>query len=100
MELNSEFIIQLEKDKSKKVKCFKFKVKELNREFAIHVNSNNKDISTVSDVITGCKAFNIKKKPEEVKQDEINQEMQAFIKHYTEKEILKKLKTIEENNGK
>ena len=85
MKLTDSCIIVLDKGKNKKkIKCYKVFATDLNRYIAIHPNIDHKDKRTsITDAETGLKLFDIDKPLEEIKQEEIDESMDNFIKHYT-----------------
>lgn len=82
MELKDNCKVLLEKA-TQKVKCFKFKSKELDRELALHEDTEDKNKSSVTDVITGCRLFGINRKVKDVKENDIRDNLNKFINHYT-----------------
>lgn len=68
---------------TQKVKCYRFKSKELKRELALHEDSDDKNKSSVTDIITGCRLFGINKKVKDVKDIDIKENLIKFINHYT-----------------
>ena len=94
MELKDNCTILLERA-TQKVKCFKFKSKELDRDLALHENTENKMISDVSDVVTGLRMFSIPVRIKDVKEQHISEWLDKFIKHYTPEVILAKCKEEE-----
>ena len=68
---------------TQKVKCFKFKSKELDRELALHEDTDDKNKSSVTNVITGCRLFGINNKVKDIKENDIRDNLTKFINHYT-----------------
>lgn len=87
----------------KKVKCNFLWNTQFNRRLAVHEDIDNKKETTVSDVETGRRLFSIKTSIENVKEEEIAEGLESFIKHYTLDLILERFKELDvkkENNGK
>ena len=96
MKLTDSCTIILDKGKNKKkIKCYKVFATDLNRYIAIHPNIDYKDKRTsITDIETGLKLFDIEKPFEETKQEEIDESMDNFIKHYTLEAIQARAKEI------
>lgn len=95
MELKDNCIILLEKA-TQKVKCYKFLSMELNRELALHEDSENKNYSSVTDIKTGLRLFGIPLKTKDVKEELLKTNLEKFIRHFTKDTILTKLQNEEQ----
>ena len=96
LDLKDTCKIKLDKG-TQKVKCFKFKMKELDkRELAIHQHVDYKTLSSITDVISGLKLCTIQKEINKVTQDDIKEAINTFIRHYTLEEVLKRFKELNE----
>lgn len=95
MELNKIFIASIEKGGKKKVKYSSFIHPVLNREFAIHIDIDNPNHTSISDIITGYRLFGFPVKLESVNENQISQRFESYIKHYTVELINKEFEKIE-----
>ena len=68
---------------TQKVKCYRFKSREINRELALHEDIEDKNKSSVTDVITGMRLFTIPSKIKDVKEADVKERLAKFINHYT-----------------
>lgn len=82
METKDTCKILLEKA-TQKVKCYKFISKEINRELALHEDVEDKNKSSVTDVVTGMRLFIIPNKVSNVKETDIKEGLTKFINHFT-----------------
>ena len=98
MELKDTCKILLDKG-NKKVMCYKFKHRKIGRELAVHEHADYKNVSTITDVITGCRFCDILKEIRRVTKDDIKEALDNFIKHYTLEEIKKTCIMKEEQLG-
>ena len=92
--------VLLTNNKLQKVKCYKFFHKELGRELAVHEDVENKNITSISDVLTGLRFKQIHKEVKKVTEAEVEETLNKFIKHYTIEDIKKKFKEIENRDKK
>lgn len=85
MKLSDTCTIVLDRGKNKKkIKCYKVFATDLERYIAIHPDIDHKDKRTsITDAETGLKLLDIEKPITEVKQEEIDESINNFIKHYT-----------------
>lgn len=84
---------------TQKVKCFKFKVKDLNkRELAVHQDVDHKMFSTITDIASGLRLCGIQKEISKVTEKEINEALDTFVKHFTLEEVMKRFKELDEIN--
>lgn len=90
MELKGNCIALLEKT-THKVKCYRFMNSDLNRELALHEDTDNNSHSSVTDVNTGLRLFGIPQRPKDVKEETLKEHMEKFLRHYTVENVLKKL---------
>ena len=85
---------------TQKVKCFKFKAKELkNRELAVHTDVDHKTFSTITDIASGLRLCSIQKEIR-VTDSDIHIALDTFIRHYTLEEVLKRFKELDEIESK
>ena len=68
---------------TQKIRCFRFKCKDLNRELALHEDTEDKNKSSITDIKTGNRLLTINKKVKDIKDIDIQEELQRFINHYT-----------------
>lgn len=99
MELKETCKILLDKG-NKTVMCYKFKHRKIGRELAVHEHADYKNISTITDLITGCRFCDIRKEIKKVTKEDIKEALEEFIKHYTLDEIKKTCIIKEEKLGK
>ena len=100
-ELKDTCKVVLEKGTTQRVKCFKFKIKELgNRELAVHQDIDRKTFSTITDAKTGLRLCSVQKEVSKVTDKEIKEALNVFIKHFTLEEILKRFKELDEKDEK
>ena len=97
MELNETLKITLENGKTQKAKCYKFFQTDMNRELAVHAEVNSKNSSKISDVNTGLGVVTIPKEISKVKDEDVNEALNNFIKHFTLEEIGKEFAKWEKN---
>ena len=86
MELKDICKVTLDKG-SKKVMCYKFKPRPIGRELAVHEHVDYKNISTITDVVTGMRLCDIRKEISKVTKEDIKEAIERLIKHYTLEEI-------------
>ena len=96
MEYTEESFIVIDKTKRKKISCHKIKCKPLKRELIIHADIDNKNITNVSDLITGYKLISIPIEPNKIQLQDIKEGLEKFINHFTVESILEEFKKIEE----
>ena len=94
METKDTCKILLEKA-TQKVKCYKFKSKEINRELALHEDVEDKHKSSVTDVVTGMRLFTIPNKVSNIKESDIRESLTKFINHYTVEAIKARVVELE-----
>ena len=103
MELKDTGIITVDKNAKQKIKCKKFFCKTIDRHLMVHESVENKNISSVSDSITGYRLFNIEHKINLVTPEMIKEKLKNFVKHFTVEGIAEEFKRIEnlpQDNGK
>lgn len=96
MEYTEESFIVVDKTKKKKVICHKIKCKPIKRELIIHADIDNKNITNVSDLITGYKLISIPIEPSKIQLQDIKENLEKFISHFTVEGITEEFKRIEE----
>jgi len=96
MDFKDTGYVTIEKGAKKKVKCYKFHCKPINRELMIHEDIENKNHTSVSDSITGYRLFKLFEKPTQVKSDSIKENLKKFIIHFTKDGIAEEFRRIEE----
>ena len=94
MDLKDNCVILLEKA-TQRVKCYKFKDHTINRELALHEDSEDKNKSSVTDIKTGCRLFTLHTKVKDVKESDIKEGLNKFINHYTVDAILSKVAELD-----
>lgn len=96
MEYKETAQITVEKGNKKKVKCYKFQCKPIHRELMVHEDIDNKNQTSVSDVITGYRLFTLPIKSTSIKPDDIKVRLKEFVRHFTKEGIAAEFKRIEE----
>ena len=94
MELKDNCKILLERS-TQKVKCFKFQNSEIERELALHEDTEDRNKSAISDVNTGFRLITISKKVKDIKEADITDQLQRFINHYTKEAVCNKLNEMD-----
>ena len=95
MELKDDSFVVVDGNKQQKVKCYTFHCKELDRDLIIHENTDNKNLTSVSDKKTGYRLFGLNMKPDKVKLTDLEEPLERFIKHFTMEAIEIEFKRIE-----
>ena len=95
MEYKEDGIITIDKVKKKKVKCFKYKCKPINRQLIIHADIDNKSLTNVSDLITGYKLFSLPIEADKIKITNIEEKLEKYIAHFTPEGIIEELQKVE-----
>lgn len=83
MEFKEDGTVTIDKIKKKKVKCYKFHCKPLNRYLMLHEDLDNKEHTTLSDFSTGYRLFKLQTKSEKVTPDEVKIKLEQYISHFT-----------------
>lgn len=95
MDFTDNGIIILEKGIKKKIKCKKFYCKPIERFLMVHEDVDNKNLTNVSDFITGYRLFSLNTKCSQIKSEQIKERLAQFIKHFTTDGIAKEFKRVE-----
>lgn len=95
LEYKDNGLITIDKTKKKKVKCFTYDCKTINRKLIIHEDIDNKSITNVSDSITGYKLFGLPIKSDMIKLTDIEEKLEKYINHFTVDGIKEELNRIE-----
>ena len=77
------FSVNLGGNKTKKVKGASYTSEELNRELFIHADIENEKHTSVSDKITGYRLFNFSEKHDKIREEQIKERIDQFIRHYS-----------------
>lgn len=96
MEYKDTATITVEKGNKKKVKCYKFQCKPIQRELMVHEDIDFKNHTSVSDVITGYRLFSLPIKSNLIKPDDIKGRLKEFVRHFTKEGIRAEFQRIEE----
>jgi hypothetical protein len=97
METTETCKILLEKGNTQKVKCYKFFQTDFNRELAVHEHADHKSLSSISDVATGMRLCGINKEISKVTADDIDNAVNAFIRHFSMDGILHRFEELDNN---
>lgn len=95
MEFKDTATVTIEKGNKKKVKCHKFQCKPIKRQLMVHEDIDNKNQTSVSDVITGYRLFALPIKSTSVKPDDIKEKLKEFVRHFTKEGIKLEFERIE-----
>ena len=95
IEYKEDGIITIDKTKKKKVKCFNYHYKPLNRKLIIHSDIDNKGITNLSDAITGYKLFSIPIQSDKIKLNDIEEKLEKYVAHFTVEGIAEEFTRIE-----
>lgn len=87
--------VTIEKGKTKKVKCHKFQCKPIKRQLMVHEDIDKKNTTSVSDVITGYRLFDLPVKPQAITPDHVKEGLKKFVAHYTIEGIAYEFRRIE-----
>lgn len=96
MEFKDNGTVTIEKNNTKKVKCWTFHCKPLNRTLIVHEDIDNKNCTSVSDSITGYRLVQIPIKSTSIKNEDIKERVKQFISHYTLPLIKEEFKRVED----
>ena len=88
-------LITIDKTKKKKVKCFKYDCKPLNRQLIIHEDIDHTGVTNLSDLATGYKLFGLSIAPDKVKIADIEEKLEKYISHFTVDGIKEELSKVE-----
>lgn len=95
MDLKETGTITVDKNQKQNIKCYKFYSKDIERNLMLHEDVENKNYSSVSDVLTGYRLFVLNQKASTVKPETIEERLDRFIKHFTPEGISEEFKRIE-----
>ena len=95
MEYKEDGIITIDKTKKKKVKCFQYKSKLLDRTLIIHADIDNKNLTNTSDSKTGYKLFSLPIQPDKISINNIEEKLEKYVAHFTAEGIIDELNKIE-----
>ena len=79
---------------TKTVKGTVYECKELNRTVAIHADVVSKNKTTLTDLATGYKFLTLNTPVDKIKEQEIKENLDKFLKHFGIKETLEKLEYL------
>ena len=79
---------------TKTVKGTIYECKELNRKVAVHADVISKNKTTLTDLATGYKFLTLNTPVDKVKEQEITENLEKFLKHYGIKETLERLEYL------
>ena len=96
METKETCRILLDKGNTQKVKCYKFFQTDFNRELAIHEDIDHKSVTSITDILTGMRLCKIQKEVSKVTEQDIDLQINEFIKHFTLEGIINEFKKLDE----
>ena len=76
---------------TKTVKGASFEIPELERTVIVHEDPANKNKTNITDIITGYKFTTLNNPVGKVKEQEVREALDKFLKHYGVKETLERL---------
>ena len=100
METKQSCKVLLKNNKKQKVKCYKFFQKDIEREIAVHEDVENKNVTSITDVLTGLRLKQIHKEIRKVTEAEIEETLIKFIGHYTIDSIKSKFQELDKDRDK
>lgn len=89
------FNVNLGGNKLKKVKGAPYFSNKLKRDLFVHADIDNDKHTSVSDVATGYRLFNLSQKYDKIKEEDIEQRIDEYIKHYTIPAIEEEFRRVE-----
>ena len=98
MDFKEDGTVTVDKVKKKKVKCYRFHCKPLDRYLMLHVDLDNNEHTALSDFSTGYRLFKLQTKQDKITPDEVKDKLEKYISHFTPegiKEEINRLKNIE-----
>ena len=96
MDFKEDGIVTVDKIKKKKIKCYKFHCKALNRYLMLHVDLENNEHTALSDFSTGYRLFKLQTKPDKLTPDEVKDKLEKYINHFTVEGIEEEIKKLQE----
>ena len=99
MEFKTDGIITVDKVKKKKVKCYKFHCKPLNRYLMLHSDPDSINYTTLSDFSTGYRLFKLPINYDKIHPDIVTEKLKSYISHFTIEGIqeeIQRLQSVEE----
>lgn len=95
MDFKEDGTITIDKVKKKKVKCYKFHCKPLDRFLMVHEDLENKEHTTISDFSTGYKLFKVQTKPNKITPEELKDKLEKYINHFTVEGIQEEINRLQ-----
>ena len=98
MDFKTDGTITVDKIKKKKIKCYKFHCKPLDRYLMVHTDIDNNNYTVLSDFSTGYRLFKLQITTDKITPDEIKSKLEKYLNHFTIegiKEEIDRLKNIE-----
>lgn len=93
-EFKKTFTVTLDKG-TKKVKGAPYYSAKLNRNLFIHADVDNEKHTSVSDEITGFRLFYFSEKHDKIKEEQLEERIDEFIKHYSIPAIEEEFQRVE-----
>lgn len=95
MNFKDNATVTIEKGNKKKIKCYKFFCKPIQRELMVHEDLSDKNQTSVSDVITGYRLFALEIKNDKIRPEHIKERLKEFVRHFTKEGIKAEFERIE-----
>ena len=95
MDFKTDGTITVDKIKKKKIKCYRFYCKPLDRYLMVHVDPDNNEHTTLSDFSSGYRLFKVQTKINKVTPEEIKDKLEKYINHFTPEGIQEEIKRLE-----
>ena len=83
MDFKEDGTVTVDKVKKKKVKCYRFHCKPLDRYLMLHIDLDNNEHIALSDFSTGYRLFKIQTKQDKLNPDEVKDKLEKYISHFT-----------------
>ena len=94
LEFKKTFTVTLDKG-TKKVKGAPYYSDKLNRNLFVHQDVDNNKNTSVSDEITGFRLFYFPEKYDKIKEEQLEEKIDEFIKHYSMPAIQEEFQRVE-----
>lgn len=95
MDFKEDGTVTVDKVKKKKVKCYRFHCKPLDRYLMLHVDLENNEHTALSDFSTGYRLFKLQTKQDKLTPDEVKDKLEKYINHFTIEGIQEEIQRLE-----
>ena len=83
MDFKEDGTVTIDKVKKKKIKCYRFHYKPLNRYLMLHIDLENNDCTSLSDFSTGYRLFKLQTKADRLILDDVKEKLEKYVNHFT-----------------